>query len=516
MDTHQSEILAGRSERNRVALSAESKGQLRDRTVRGGVTNLIAQAASLLLQLILSAILARLILPSDFGLLAMAGTAVAFISVLTTLGLTVPTIQSNSITQEQISTLFFLNAVGGIILFGVMSLAAPIFGYIFDDGRVPFLIILLSLSIPIVSLTAQFSAVLARNMRWLTIQGINLSGQIVGGGTAVFLAWNGWGVYALIVQSTTSSLFVSILIWLACPWRPSLLFNLRSVKSELAMSADMLVFNLLNYAHRQADNLIIGGRWGALELGYYSRAYNLTTQASSAVTGPLTNALVPALSRLADDSVRWRKVFLESASVTAAVSGGLFATLWAVREPLVGILFGERWGPVVPILGYLAIAGLSTSVCSAFSWAFISLGRTRNQLYWILLASPVLVLAFWLGSPFGGLGVAISYAVAVFLLNFLYVAIALNGTPVTYVDGLSIKLMAYSGFGAVVLGSLTIGPYLSFESAIVRLLLNGALAGVSYVVVVTLAAVCIPACAGVQRLLRTVANKLKAPPRKNS
>jgi polysaccharide transporter, PST family len=456
----------------------------------------------ILLQLVSTAILARLLMPADYGVIAMAGTAVALMGVLTNLGLTTPTVQRVCITHEQVSTLFFINAAGGLILFLLTCLIAPLFGAIFHNDQVPILAVLLALSIPIAAITGQFNAVLARNMRWLTIQLINLAGQVTGAAVAILLAWKvGWGAYALVAQTVISAFLVLVLTWAVCPWGPSLHFDLRSVRSELAMGFDLLIFNIVNYAHRQADNIILGNRWGAVELGYYSRAYNLMVQANLVASGPITNALIPALSRAGDNSARWRNIFLESASVTAAGCGGLFTILWAVRDPLVAILFGPRWHDVTPIFGYLAIAGLSTSVCSPFSWAFITLGRTRQQLFWILSASPVLVLAFWVGASFGGLGVAMSYALTVSLLNFFYVAIALKGTPVSYIDGLSVKSIPYAGFVFAVAGNSVLDAYFTSPNAIVDFVMRGTLAGTLYALILVFAVFVVPAYDGVRSLL---------------
>jgi PST family polysaccharide transporter len=498
-----------RYERNRQALSTERlQTGLKGRVVRGSIVNLASQVAAIVIQLASSAILARLLLPDDYGLLAMAGTAVTLVAVLTNLELTTPTIQRPSITHEQVSTLFFINLAGGVVLFVLACSMAPLFGFIFHDERVTRVSMLLALLIPIGAATAQFNAVLARNMHWLTIQGINLAGQIVGAVVGILLAWRtDWGVYALLAQSLTSSSLVLVLTWAACPWRPSPHFDLKSVRSELSMGLNLLLFNLVNYLHRQGDNIILGYRWGPIELGYYSRAYNLMLQANSGISIPVANAMVPALSRVSGNAERWRKIFLDSASLTAAACGGLFAILWAVREPLIGILLGSRWHDVVPIFGYLAIAGLSTSVCSAFTWGFVTFGRTRELLYWILFAAPVLVVAFWFGASFGGVGVAIGYAVTIWVINFFYVAVALKGTPVTFLEGVSIKAVVYFGFAVMALGNFLVDRYVPLDVAIIDLVVRGALASMLYVSAVVLVSFFVPAFSGVQSLLAMAQSK---------
>lgn len=489
-----------RRDENVRALSIKHLDQgIQGRVVRGGVINVLSQGLGTLLQLLCSAILARLILPSDYGLLAMAGTAIALASMVNNLGLTTPTVQRAEITPEQVSTLFILSVLGGIALYLLTCALAPFFASLFHDPRVIPVMVILGLSIPMSAATAQFNAVLMRNMRWSTIQIINLSAQTLGVVAAILLAWlASWGIYALVAQGLIAAGVMLVMSWALCPWKPTADFNLRSVRSEIAMGLDVLLFNALNYAHRQADNILIGNRWGAQELGLYSRGYSLMSQASALISGPLTSALIPALSRVANDRNRWRNAFLNSASLLAAGAGALFSVLWASRSPLITILYGPGWGGVTEIFGYLALAGLATTVCSPFGWAFVTLGRTRLQLYWIMLAAPVLIVAFWWGSSTGGLGVARAYAVTVALLNFVYIVIALHNTSVTWWEGWSLKLGVYVAAACVMLGEYLTDHIVAEFSDPVQLVTRAGLAIGIYGVVMGAMAMVIPAHRGVR------------------
>jgi PST family polysaccharide transporter len=494
-----------RRDRNIRALSTKHLDQgFKGRVVRGGLINVASQGLGTLLQLLCSAILARLISPADYGLLAMAGTAIALAAMINNLGLTTPTIQRAEIKSEQVSTLFFLSVISGVVLYFLTCALAPLFASLFSDDRVIPVIVILGLSIPMSAASAQFNAVLMRNMRWSTIQIINLSAQALGALAAILLAWlAGWGVYALVAQGLIAAGLVLILSSILCPWKPTWDFDLRSVRSEIEMGIEILLFNAVNFAHRQTDNIVIGNRWGALELGLYSRGYNLMSQASAIVSGPLTNALIPALSRVADDSDRWRNAFLNSASIVAAGAGALFSVLWAARSPLIAILYGPKWAGVTEIFGFLALAGLVTSVCSPFSWAFVTLGRTRLQVYWILFASPILVVAFWFGASAGGLGVARAYATTVALLNFVYVVIALHKTSVTWWEGWSLKLGVYFAAAAVILGDYLTDHIMTGLNVPAQLVARAGLAGGIYVTVMIAMSILLPVHRGIRSAVRS-------------
>ncbi|HTH27147.1 MAG TPA: lipopolysaccharide biosynthesis protein [Sphingobium sp.] len=425
---------------------------LKGRTVRGGLVNMLAQIVSMVLQVGSLAILARLLTPADYGLLAMATTATVFAAIFTNLGLTTPTVQRSTITHEQVCTLFYINLAGGGVIFLLSCAAAPLFAFVFHDSRVITIIILLSLAIPLGAAGAQFNAILIRNMRWVTVQAINIGSQLMGIITAIILAWQfSFGVWALVAQQLVAAVLMLLLNFTLCAWRPSRHFDLSQVRSELAMGMDIALFSLFNYVHRQFDNIIIGSRWGAIELGIYSRAYNLLWQLNMVATGPATSAVVPSLSRLAEDRARWKRHFMFTATAVAAGAGALFAVVFGTSTEVVALLFGNKWAAVTPMLNWLLVAGMVTAVHGPFSWNFVTFGRTRLQFYWSLFTAPVLFVAYWIGAYWGGLGVAMAYAIVMITINPIYLLMSVRCASVTLREGFSIILPAYLAFVATVL-----------------------------------------------------------------
>lgn len=489
---------------NRQALSTEHlMTGLKGKAIRSGFVNVASQVGNLVLQLVSSAILARLLAPAEFGTMAMATTAIALANTVTDLGLAAPTVQRGSITQEQVSSLFFVNVIGGFVIFLLACASAPLFALIFQTPGVTFLIICLAFSIPMTAVTVQFNAIMSRNMRWLELQIINLTSQFCSALAAIILAWKaGWGVYALVVFGIGSSLITLILTIAVCPWRPSLHLDFKSIRSELFMGLDMTLFRLVNYAHRQVDNVIIGARWGAVELGFYSRGYNILSQAEFALSGPVGNALIPGLSRVAHDRDRWRHRFLEAAPLLAYCSGAIFVLISACSTQLIAILYGPQWSQVTPIVNYLAIAGLATSVCSPFGWAFVSLDRTRPQLHWIMLSSPIVLIAFWIGSYHGGVGVALAYAITKVVINFGYIYFALKGTPVSYWDGVGIKLPIYAAFAVAVYVARSTAYHFADWGLFAQLVGNAAVAGSVYLVSIFIASLIVPTLAPSRHVIR--------------
>ena len=416
----------------RALAGPEISGGYAGHAARGGAVALGGQLTRLALQLVGTAIMSRLLAPDDFGLIAMGGTVTGFVALFTDMGLSVATIQRRDVSQELVSTLFLANVIVGLVLMMIAAAAAPLAALLYDDPRVTLLVISTAISIPLAAAVAQHNALLARAMRWLPLQAIAVSSQAAGLTVGIILAWRTeLGYWALVGQIITTSVVTLILTWITCNWRPSRVADWRAASAEFGFGANVTGFSLLNFFHRQFDNVLIGWRWGAVELGFYARAYNLLTLPISLINGSLSSSAIPILARCKDDPERWNIAYLRLATVTAFLGCGLCAVLFVVAKPLIMIVLGPQWGEVSVIFRALAVSSIFATASNSCGWVFISLGRTRQYFYWSLFASPIFVLSFVIGLPWKAEGVAISYAACMMLLAPVYFAYALRQTTIT-------------------------------------------------------------------------------------
>lgn len=416
----------------RALAGPDHGGSFAGDAARGGAIAFGGQISRLILQLVGTAIMSRLLAPEDFGLIAMAVTVTGFVGMFTDMGLSVATIQRSEVTQPLVSTLLFVNVGVGLLLMLFAALAAPLAALLYDDPRVTWLVIGMALSIPLAAAVAQHNALLARSMRWMPLQMIAVASQAVGLVVGVVLAWKtDAGVWALVAQMITASVITFILTWIICDWRPSRVENWRVARAELGFGANVTGFSLLNFLHRQFDNVLIGWRWGAVELGFYARAYNLLTLPIGLINGSLSSSAIPILSKCKDDPDRWNAAYLRLATVTAFMGCGLCAVLFVIADPLVDIILGPGWHEVSVIFRVLAISSIFGTASNSCGWVFISLGRTRQYFYWSLFGCPLYALSFVLGLPWKAEGVAIGYAICAFALTPLYFGYAMRQTTIS-------------------------------------------------------------------------------------
>jgi polysaccharide transporter, PST family len=439
-----------RQERNRRILNTDHLNRdLGRRTARGGIIAIAAQPIRMMIQFVITAVLARLLAPEAFGLVAMATAVTGLVALFSELGLTSATIQRSEIDQDMVSGLFFIGLAISLVLMPLVCAMAPLAAWFFNDARVSGLIIVLSISFPLAALGAQHTGLLLRSMRWMTLQWTGLVGHAAGGLAGILVAWKtDLGYWALAITGLVAQVVTLSLIWTAYPWRPSLVTSWRHARSSLHFGAYLAGFSIVNFFHRQLDNIIVGWRFGATELGYYSRGYQLMLLPLTLFNGPLSAAIEPSLSRLQNEPQRWRQALLDALGLVMFLGAGVAACLIAVSDPLITTIYGPGWERSATIFRWLAVSIFAGVPMNAAGWMYLSLGRTRRMFIWSLIFVPIVGLGFLLAIPYGPVGIAISYAITMNLLLLPCFAFACRGTPVAFLDTLR-AILPLAGCGVI-------------------------------------------------------------------
>jgi PST family polysaccharide transporter len=473
--------MSRQAEINAQMLSTEHlTNNLGQQAARGGIIAVGAQPLRMIVQFVTTALLARLLAPEDFGLLAMATAVTGFIGIFSNLGLGSATVQQAEIDQDTVSGLFYINLGVGLLLAPIACLLAPLAAMFFKDPRVTGLVVALAFTLPLAAAGAQHTGLMVRTMRWMTIQWTSLAGQVLGGVVGVGLAWKTeLDYWALVAAAWTTNLVIVVLIWIACPWRPSAVKNWDGVRKALNFGLNLTGFSVVNFFNRQLDNIIIGWRSGAMELGFYTRAYQVMLLPINLFSGPLSSAVEPSLSRLQDDPVRWRRAFLDALGLIAFLGSGMAAVMIACASALIAVLYGPGWEKAGVIFQWLAVSMIAGTPMNATGWIYISLGRTRRMLAWSLIFTPVVAAAFLLAMGHGPVGIAIAYAVVMNLAIVPAFAFATHGSPVRLRDTMKVILpMAACGVAAALAGVWTPVPH---PSPLIGLVFSSTIAGTIYV-----------------------------------
>lgn len=419
---------------NPIFKTEHLKKDLKRKAVRGGSLTVGGQAAKFALRLGSLAILARLLTPEDYGLMAMTIVVSGLMGVMRDGGLIHATVQKESINHEEISLLFWINVGIGLTVSVALVAVAPLVSLIFHEPRLTALLSLLSITFLLGGCDVQHKALLRRNMRFGALAVIDILSMAIGIGVAIAMALRGWGYWALAWLEIAKAASSLILSWCLLWWIPSLPRWNRNVISTLRFGGNIVIYNVVNFISRNADNALIGWYWGDVALGLYSRAYSVLLLPVRNVNAPFSAVAIPILSRAKQDLSRLKRYFTEAASLVAAVVIPLVACSAVFANELVRIFLGEGWEETAILFRLLSIPALLFGASQPISWLYIVLDRTVLLRNVGLVAAPVNVAAFCAGLPFGPKGVAIGYMCSSAIMYYPIMRYALKGTGITILD----------------------------------------------------------------------------------
>lgn len=409
-------------------------GDLKNRSVRGAAVTMSAQAIKFLLQMTSTAVLARLLTPADFGLVAMVAAFTGFVGLFKDLGLSMATVQRVEITSEQVSTLFWANVVVSIILAAVGMALAPAVTWFYGEPRLGLVTIAISATFIFGGLAAQHTALLQRRLRFASLALIDVVSMLCGVGIGVLLALLGAKYWALIAMTAAQSFLAALGAWIASGWRPGMARRGSGILPMLKFGGNLTGFNSLNYFTRNLDNILIGSVLGSMQLGIYSKAYNLLTVPISQINAPLAAVAMPTLCRLQHNPAQFRRYYLRAVEMIAFFGMPLVAYAFVHANDLIRVLLGAQWMGAVPVFRWLAPAAFIGTLNVAPGWLCGSLGRTNRQFRWAILSTPVMVAAFVVGLRWGAVGVAAAFSISWCGLFFALLAYSCKGSPVRLRD----------------------------------------------------------------------------------
>lgn len=408
------------------------KSNLGSRAAKGGIIVFASQLIKFLSQTGSQVVMARLLLPSDFGLIAMVAFFTGFMQLFQDMGLTIATVQRAKITHRQVSVLFWINVSVSLVLAVLFASLAPLLAMLYDEPKVIGITIAFSFSFIIAGLSAQHMAILRRHMRYRLLASIHIASMLAGIAIGLTMAFSGMGYWSLVGLTLGQNAIQMLLAWIFSPWLPSLVFKTEGMGGLLKFGGNMTAFNFFNYFTRNADNLMLGATWGASVLGFYSKAYGMLLLPMKQVNAPIASVAVPSLSRLQDEPERFADFYCKMLRVACYISMPMVVLFIILSEEAVLILLGEQWMESVPIFRALSILALGQTVQNSTGWVMIAYNRTGRMFKWSIIQGSCAVAAFSIGLSWGGLGVAVAAAICGMTLLVPSLAYAYHDTPVRF------------------------------------------------------------------------------------
>jgi O-antigen/teichoic acid export membrane protein len=430
------------------------EGALRERSLRGGLVTLSTQAIELVLQVGSTAILARLLLPEHFGLISMVTALIAIATRFADLGLGQATIQSQDITHEQVSNLFWINVMIGFLLMIVIVAVSPVIVSFYSDDRLGPIAIAISANFLLGGLTIQHQALLRRRMQFTALGLTQIVSSMLSTAFAILIALKGYGYWALVWREVVKGSLLMAGTWMCCFWIPSLPNRNFPVGHLVSFAKHITGFNLFVFASASLDQILIGKFHGPGELGGYRQASQLIFAPISQIYMAFCRVAEPALSSIQDDPERYKKYFRKMLMVLSAGTMPVIMLVSIYADDFVLVVLGKNWTGVTEVLRICALSWFFIPATETTGLLLQTSGQSKRYFNMGAVTSLARVCAFSVGVCWGALGVAYGHLVLTCAVMIPRVFICVRKTPVTLVNfwGAIVKpLHASVGMGITLL-----------------------------------------------------------------
>lgn len=455
---------------------------LKRRTIQGGVAKLFGQAANFILRLAFLMIMARLLSPEEFGLVAMVTVVTGFYGLFTSAGLSSATVQRVTVTDEQVSTLFWINMLIGAVLCALCLATAPLLVAFYHEPRVSWVTAALATGFLVNAAGVQHIAILQRDLRYVTLTTMEVLAQLVSIAIGLAFAVAGFGYWAIVASTLAGPAVMTVLAWAITRWIPGRPHRDAEIGSMLRFGGAVTIQSVVSYGAQNIDKVLIGRVGGPAALGIYGRAYQLVSMPMTSISSAVGWVAFSALSRIQEDTRRYRSYFLKGYAVVVSFVVPIIVFMAVFADDTVRIVLGAQWSDVVPILRLLAPAALVLVLIEGPTyWLLHSLGLAARSLWITLAFSCVMLVACVVGVPYGAAGIALATSIALVLWLVPHLGWCVRGTPVHLSDLLQTAWRPL--LGGILASSVSFVAVHNVSQPLGRLVLGGILMCCTYLAI---------------------------------
>jgi O-antigen/teichoic acid export membrane protein len=447
---------------------------LKERAIRGGFAKLCAQVANYTLRIGSLMVLARLLDPKDFGLVGMVTAFTGVLSLFRDFGLSAATVQRMEVTDEQISTLFWINILVGAILSLLTAAMAPAVAAFYHEPHLFWVTTALAGSFLLNAAGVQHSALLQRQMRFTALATIDVLSWLGSTIVGISMAVAGFRYWALVGAAITLPLVTSVCLWIATKWIPGRPRRRVGLHSLMRFGGAITLNSLIVYVAYNFEKVLLGRFWGADAVGLYGRAYQLINIPTDNLNSAVGEVAFSALSRVRHDPPRFRNYFLKGYSLVLGLTIPITFAVAIFAPDLIAVLLGPKWKDAAPIFRLLAPTILIFALINPIGWLLFSLGMVGRSLRVACVLAPVVICGYVLGLPYGPRGVAFAYSAAMALWVVPHIAWGVHGTVISLRDIATVASRPI--VSGIVAGVLALGVQILFGQSLspfVRLMIGG-------------------------------------------
>ena len=426
-----------------------------DRSIAGMVWVTLDKLGGSGVNFVITVLLARLLFPEDFGLVAMAMVFFELSSVFVESGFSTALIREKTITDTDKSTTFIFNMVAAVVLYAVLFVCAPMIATFFKTPALVAIVRVMGLNLIIDGLTIVQSSTLIQRVDFRTQALARFAAVVVSGITGVALAYQGYGVWALVARVLVNGSMLAVLLWMLDPWKPTMVFSRASFTRLFGFGSRILATGLLDKFFTQAYKLVIGKFYAAATLGFYTQAGAFVNMAVNTLFRPVQTVSYPVLAKLQDDRPRLKSGYRTMLRLSSFVMFPVLTLLGVLAEPVIAVLISEKWLPAAPYMRLLCISAATVHISTVNLNALLVLGRSDLSLRLEVIKKVNIAIAIGIGLQFGVMGLVIGeviVSVVNLLVNVWYSKALLGYTPMEQLSDVLPSLALSAGAAVCVIG----------------------------------------------------------------
>lgn len=358
---------------------------LKKKTVSGMIWSALQRFGTMGISFVSNIVLARLLTPDDYGCIGMLAIFITVSNTFVDGGFGSALIQKKEPTQKDYSTIFWLNLFISAVIYGILYISAPAVSRFYNIPLLSSVLRVQGMVLIINALNIVQTNQLRKSINFKRLAVIYIASQIVGAVCAIVLAYMGWGVWALVAQQIIASSITSVMLWVMNRWLPQLCFSFDSFKQLFSFGGFILASNLINTFCNNVQGLLIGKFFNPAILGYYTQAYKLEDVASHSISSVVDQVTYPVFSKVQSDNDGLKNIIYRLILSIAYVTFPMMLILVLIAEPLIGLLYGEKWLPSVPYFQIICIGGIAVCLQGVTYLAIASIGKSKELFLWTII-----------------------------------------------------------------------------------------------------------------------------------
>lgn len=391
---------------------------LRHKVLTGVIWQYVQRLGSQAVQFVVSIVLTRLLLPDDFGTIAMLGVFIALSNIFIDSGFGNALIQKKDVDEIDCSSVFYLNIASAFIIYFVIFIGAPLISDFYSMPELTMLLRVLSVQIIFMGFSCVQASLLVRQLKFQYNFYIAIIGNLVSAMVGIGLAYNGYGVWSIVYSQLFSQICYCLGLWIFVGWRPKLIFSFVRLRGLFRYSSKILGGTVISVLYNNIYNIIIGKRFSAIDLGYYNRGQLLPNTAIDTASNSINSVLFPALSRFQNDTLRHKEIIRRAEQIISFIIFIIASLMFVLAPDIIKFLYGEKWLTSVAFMQIVCIT-LSISPISVLNQSIqTSLGRSDIYLKTMFLSKIVAIIVIFCGALIGLYAMIIAGSIAS-LITFL-------------------------------------------------------------------------------------------------